>query len=757
MARSFRLTQSLRIVHLENSNINNRLLVMLAAALRDNQQLKEIYLADNKLQASDGQTLSSIIKENKCLEVLDLKNNNLQDLGLSHICSGLSEQGDAKHGIRALILSNNGITANGISYLSKALIHNRSLHTLNIGYNSLTNEAIFELKDGLIVNKQISCLILTKTKLTDEGVVAVAEYIAETQSLRRLDLRENDIRLAGLMALASSLKFNSTLDRLDIDREPKREFSIKDSMETSRRLIQDIHEFCQRNKRLQQERESRLREEHLLAEQQLYEIGKQLEEEKQAMDALSATNIESNATNVERDTTDQTNNSQPSVNQSTATSTSSSSSSSLDNEEDIDVIAQDDELLKKILNRTFNLTTPNLHSPIKPNDQDILNLFNLIDDRTHQNTNYVDNVPSNSSPGSCTIEDEGFQLVESDLNLTPISNADLDNSTLTASPPQDHTITEKTTLQHTFTEADNLNQNSQLNNQNHYDTHILELIESLLQIVERNLAAGEYTPDESFTIEKDDEHSLTQLHDAHTTISLQDVHSPDECVTTSSSSNGNGIDEDDSDIEVLTISSKKQGQSQSSPNTISTDSHIQSESSSASLSNCASSSNSNSSVGSAAGESKDANSTKPSTNNPNLSSSHSTPTTHMDENDSSVLISNYDLLTDDSNLFCESATAFNKFDTHLLITPDLSPNTNSTNANTDKNTNELDDNRLKAIQERLSNDYVDELESYIEDNKDQQASNEHHNELNNKEPFFASRLTNSQLSEELSHEIGLYN
>ncbi len=87
-------------------------------------------------------------------------------------------------------------------------------------------------------------------------MIALAEYIAETQSLRRLDLRENDIKLGGLMALASSIKFNKTIDRIDLDREPKKDTSMRDSGETSRRLIQDINEYCARNKRMQQEREA---------------------------------------------------------------------------------------------------------------------------------------------------------------------------------------------------------------------------------------------------------------------------------------------------------------------------------------------------------------------------------------------------------------------------------------------------------------------------------------------------------------------
>lgn len=135
--------------------------------------------------------------------------------------------------------------------------------TLNIGQNSITNESIFDLKQSLLINRHIETLCLQKSKLGDEGCVALAEYLAETRTLKRLDLRDNDIRLGGLMAIASSLKFNSTLEQVDLDREPKREVSIRDSIETSKRLIADIYEFCMRNKRNQAERD-RQREQQLV-------------------------------------------------------------------------------------------------------------------------------------------------------------------------------------------------------------------------------------------------------------------------------------------------------------------------------------------------------------------------------------------------------------------------------------------------------------------------------------------------------------
>lgn len=95
--------------------------------------------------------------------------------------------------------------------------------------------------------------------------------------MNRLDLRENDIRLGGLMALVSSLKFNKTLCRLDLDREPKKENSIKDSIETSKRFIQDINEYCQRNKRFEIEREIAQREQLVKQEEERQKL--ELEEQ----------------------------------------------------------------------------------------------------------------------------------------------------------------------------------------------------------------------------------------------------------------------------------------------------------------------------------------------------------------------------------------------------------------------------------------------------------------------------------------------
>ena len=48
------------------------------AALRTNVYLRELYLADNKMLPADGAQIAMLLKSNHTIEVLDLRNNQLQ-------------------------------------------------------------------------------------------------------------------------------------------------------------------------------------------------------------------------------------------------------------------------------------------------------------------------------------------------------------------------------------------------------------------------------------------------------------------------------------------------------------------------------------------------------------------------------------------------------------------------------------------------------------------------------------------------------
>ncbi|XP_056090239.1 protein phosphatase 1 regulatory subunit 37 [Rhinichthys klamathensis goyatoka] len=252
VARALRISGSLAVLHLENAGISGRPLMLLATALKMNMNLRELYLADNKLNGlQDSAQLGNLLKFNYNIQILDLRNNHILDSGLAYICEGLKEQ---RKGLVTLVLWNNQLTHNGMGYLTAALPYTQSLETLNLGHNAVGNEGVHKLKDGLVANRSILRLGLASTKLSCEGAVAIAEFIAESPRLLRLDMRENEIKTGGLMALSLAFKVNTSLLRLDLDREPKKE-TVKSFIETQRALLADIQNDCKRNFILAKEKE----------------------------------------------------------------------------------------------------------------------------------------------------------------------------------------------------------------------------------------------------------------------------------------------------------------------------------------------------------------------------------------------------------------------------------------------------------------------------------------------------------------------
>ncbi|XP_072130644.1 protein phosphatase 1 regulatory subunit 37 [Mobula birostris] len=254
VARALRISSSLVVLHLENASLSGRPLMLLATALKMNMTLRELFLADNKLNGlQDAAQLGNLLKFNCTIQLMDLRNNHILDSGLAYISDGLKEQ---RQGLVTLVLWNNQLTHNGMTYLAAALPYTLSLETLNLGHNAIGNEGVHKLKDGLIANRSVLRLGLASTKLTCEGAVAVAEFIADSPRLLRLDLRENEIKTGGLMALSLALKVNHSLLRLDLDREPKKE-TVKSFIETQKALLTEIQNGCKRNFILAKEKEER--------------------------------------------------------------------------------------------------------------------------------------------------------------------------------------------------------------------------------------------------------------------------------------------------------------------------------------------------------------------------------------------------------------------------------------------------------------------------------------------------------------------
>ncbi|KAH9527428.1 hypothetical protein DERF_001442 [Dermatophagoides farinae] len=237
MGRTIRVGSHLVTLHLENAGLFGRRLAILVSSIKFNTSLRELYLGENKIGSADCVQIGNLLRGNSILNVLDLRNNFIQDTGLDHICEGLAHQPltaasssmfslfdpsksqtnnlmSQNIGILILNLSNNQLSSRAMNRLAQTLSQCRSLIGLDLSYNSLGDEGVLILKEGLLQSKTLKYLNLSSTYITNEGAIAIADIIRNNSILTTIDLSLNDIGLDGVIALRDAIRMNKHIIRL---------------------------------------------------------------------------------------------------------------------------------------------------------------------------------------------------------------------------------------------------------------------------------------------------------------------------------------------------------------------------------------------------------------------------------------------------------------------------------------------------------------------------------------------------------------
>ena len=185
-ARTLRTQHTLTVLHLENCSIGSQSMLILGmlsqkytppspvCAFKVNTTLKELYLGENNLSPSDGAHLYQLIMGSVSLQLLDLRHNSLQDVGLGHICDALKEPDSWRRGqLNTLVLWNNRFTPGAMHHLDRALVVNERLETLNIGCNHVSSAGVESMKMALLRNHTLKRLGLQACKLNCQGVLLI--------------------------------------------------------------------------------------------------------------------------------------------------------------------------------------------------------------------------------------------------------------------------------------------------------------------------------------------------------------------------------------------------------------------------------------------------------------------------------------------------------------------------------------------------------------------------------------------------------
>ncbi|KAI7812862.1 hypothetical protein IRJ41_010938 [Triplophysa rosa] len=210
---------------LRNTGLTDELLESLAAALkRSPSEVTVINLNLNHIGPPGVRVLLDLLQAKPQIKELLLFGNQLGDLGVQNLLSGLAELQDttaALHGnserlgfsavtlaIKELDLGGNGIGSDGLRVLATFMRHHSRLRYLGLAQTSCTDtKAWMVLFEGLKVNAELTHIILDECNLGDHGVKLFAESLRLNESLRKVDLDNNGVGDAGANCLLEALSF----------------------------------------------------------------------------------------------------------------------------------------------------------------------------------------------------------------------------------------------------------------------------------------------------------------------------------------------------------------------------------------------------------------------------------------------------------------------------------------------------------------------------------------------------------------------
>lgn len=214
--------------------------------LRKNKQFVFIDLSLNKLGDEGAKLLSQFISMNPPIISLDLRSNNIDTIGLSHIFRSLSYNhhisdldlstidGTSRNRIGTngcielanlieknsvlanLNLSMCGITAKGCEYIGCSLPKNDSLITLDLTANGFGGYGAAALFGKEKCFGSLRKLVLVRNSITDSTAEIICRHLPSCKSLRILDLGFNSLGVLFLKNLCVAYSNGCTVSNLSL-------------------------------------------------------------------------------------------------------------------------------------------------------------------------------------------------------------------------------------------------------------------------------------------------------------------------------------------------------------------------------------------------------------------------------------------------------------------------------------------------------------------------------------------------------------
>ena len=194
-----------------------------AAVLLHNSKLKEIDFSNNNLQAAGAITIFNAMKDMFTLIYVNISHNWITSEAADYIAAVLSQNVYMKE----LYLANNYLEANGIISLCKGMSKFSYLTHLDMSCNKITDEAAHDIATLLFHNPELKVLDLSNNLIQTPGAIIIFKEIGTLAHLTKLNTGNNNITSEAAHDVAAVLSQNRSLKEFELNYNLKASDAVK--------------------------------------------------------------------------------------------------------------------------------------------------------------------------------------------------------------------------------------------------------------------------------------------------------------------------------------------------------------------------------------------------------------------------------------------------------------------------------------------------------------------------------------------------
>ena len=201
----------LQVLNLSSNNLKAVGMIKVAKALQKNSLLTELHINDNKITKEAADDIAAVIVNNN-VQVLDLGLNHFKALGMIKILQALQKN----FSLCKLKIEWNNITEEAAHDIA-AVMNNNNLQVLHLGVNHFRDPGTIEIAKSLQKLSSLTGLCINCNDVTEKAAENIAAAIMNNRKLQILQLGFNNFKAAGIIPIAKALQNINSLTALYIN------------------------------------------------------------------------------------------------------------------------------------------------------------------------------------------------------------------------------------------------------------------------------------------------------------------------------------------------------------------------------------------------------------------------------------------------------------------------------------------------------------------------------------------------------------